>query len=130
MPHFYILEEKVAIPVGTREHRRWVTSDPEGGRRVVASDKFEYQSGEIHVSTVFILGINHAFGDGDPLLFETMIFDGPMDGYQTRYSTWEQAEAGHKKALETLFQQVPDLAQLSQPREEYATRFERILKDD
>jgi hypothetical protein len=125
--HFYKLEGKVAIPVGTREHRRWVTSDPDGGRRIVASDKFEYQGGEIHVSTVFILGINHAFGDGDPLLFETMIFDGPLDGYQVRYSTWEQAEVGHKEALRELFQQIPEL---KPPRKGYATRFERILMDD
>ena len=52
------------------------------------------------VSTVF-LGLNHQFGDGPPLLFETMIF-GPADQereHQWRYSTWEQAEEGHKKAM-------------------------------
>jgi len=117
----------VAVPVGTREHLRWVTSDPDGGRRIVASDRFEYQGSEIHVSTVFILGINHAFGEGDPLLFETMIFEGPLNEYQVRYSTWEQAELGHKEALRELFQQVPEL---KPPREGYATRFERILRDD
>jgi hypothetical protein len=51
------------------------------------------------VSTVF-LGLDHAWGDGPPLLFETMIFGGTEDEYCERYSTWEEAEAGHKKAVE------------------------------
>lgn len=52
-----------------------------------------------HISTVF-LGLDHSFGDGPPILFETMIFGGPEDEYQERYSTWEEAEEGHKKAVE------------------------------
>jgi hypothetical protein len=56
--------------------------------------------GDIHVSTVF-LGIDHNFSDdGPPLLFETMIFGGEHDRHQTRCSTWEEAEAMHKAALE------------------------------
>ena len=60
--------------------------------------------GDYFVSTVF-LGLDHAFGGGEPLLFETMIFkkeDGKVnyrDVYCDRYSTWEEAEEGHKKAL-------------------------------
>jgi len=52
--------------------------------------------GEVEVSTVF-LGLDHSFG-GRPMLFETMIFGGPLDGYQERYSTWSEAEAGHDVA--------------------------------
>ena len=123
--------EKTAIPVTTRGHRQWVLRDPDQGRKVVASTKFEYADGEISVSTVFLMGINHAFGDEvEPILFETMIFGGPMDQYQTRYSTWEEAEAGHAEALEELYQQMPELAPPPKPKEAYATRFERILKDD
>ncbi len=52
-----------------------------------------------YVSTVF-LGLDHRFGtNGPPLLFETMIFGGPHDQYCDRYSTWEEAEAGHAKAV-------------------------------
>lgn len=47
------------------------------------------------VSTVF-LGLDHSFVGGEPLLFETMVFDGPLDGEQDRCSTWEQAEAMHE----------------------------------
>src|SRR5690606_15935421 len=47
------------------------------------------------VSTVF-LGLDHSFSDNDPpLIFETMVFGGPLDGDQIRYSTWEQAQSGH-----------------------------------
>ncbi len=52
------------------------------------------------ISTVF-LGIDHSFGAGPPLLFETMVFGGPLDMKQERYSTWDQALAGHK-AMEAL----------------------------
>ena len=52
------------------------------------------------VST-FFLGLDHAFGGGPPLLFETMIFGMPerSEEYQERCSTWEQAEAMHERAV-------------------------------
>ena len=54
----------------------------------------------VRVSTVF-LGLDHNFGrEGPPILFETMVFGGPLDGEQWRYETWEQAEAGHKEVME------------------------------
>lgn len=57
------------------------------------------------VSTVFLF-INHAFIDGaEPLLFETMIFpqkEGTDIDIQWRYSTWEEAQEGHEKAIELL----------------------------
>ena len=63
--------------------------------RHVARDKV----GDVKVSTVF-LGLDHRFGDkGPPLLFETMIFGGPHDGYQERYATWAEAERGHAVAV-------------------------------
>jgi hypothetical protein len=54
------------------------------------------------VSTVW-LGLDHNYGDGEPLLFETMIFgksDSYDEIYMKRYSTWEEAEEGHRKAIE------------------------------
>ena len=52
--------------------------------------------GDVRISTVF-LGSDHSF-TGDPLLlFETMVFGGPHDQeWVERYSTWDEAEAGHK----------------------------------
>ena len=53
----------------------------------------------LNVSTVF-LGIDHSFGTGLPILFETMIFGLPKgEEYVERCSTWEEAEAMHKKAV-------------------------------
>jgi len=49
----------------------------------------------VDVSTVF-LGLDHQFGEGPPLVFETMVFGGSLDGEQERYSTWAEAEAGHR----------------------------------
>jgi len=55
--------------------------------------------GVAEVSTVFV-GIDHNFSSsGPPLLFETMIFGGEHDEYQERYSTWEEAEEGHERAV-------------------------------
>ncbi len=56
------------------------------------------------VSTVF-LGLDHNFGDGPPILFETMVFpaDGSMlEEYCERYTTWEEAEAGHEAVVRKL----------------------------
>lgn len=56
----------------------------------------------VRVSTVF-LGMDHSWGAGTPLLFETMLFgvDGELDtDIQDRYSTYEEAEKGHEKMVE------------------------------
>ncbi len=53
----------------------------------------------VKVSTVF-LGLNHNFGDGPPVLWETMIFGGEHDQYQERYSTRKEALEGHRRAVE------------------------------
>ena len=48
------------------------------------------------VSTVW-LGINHGFGTGPELWFETMVFDFKRnEKYQTRYTTLHQSEQGHE----------------------------------
>jgi len=54
---------------------------------------------KIMISTVF-LGLDHGWGTGPPLLFETMVFNGPLHEDMDRYTTWAQAEAGHAKFCE------------------------------
>ena len=56
-------------------------------------------SGRVVVSTVF-LSLDHSFGDGPPVLFETMTFGGQQDGNQCRYRTWDEAVAGHATVVE------------------------------
>jgi hypothetical protein len=59
--------------------------------------------GPFHVSTVW-LGLDHQFGQGPPLIFETMIFvaeghDDPLDSACWRYPTEAAALAGHDQAV-------------------------------
>ena len=50
---------------------------------------------EARVSTVF-LGLDHNFYfSSAPILFETMVFGGPLDQEQRRYPTWDDAVVGH-----------------------------------
>ena len=59
------------------------------GRRVAKTT-----IGDVDVSTVHLI-IDHRFGDGPPLIFETMVFGGPLDEECDRYSTEAEAKAGH-----------------------------------
>lgn len=59
--------------------------------------------GEYEISTVW-LGLDHSSGmGGPPLIFETMVFghgDEPLyEWEQRRYSTKEQARAGHEETV-------------------------------
>ena len=55
--------------------------------------------GRCRVSTVF-LGLDHNFlPGGPPLLWETMIFGGPLDGEEWRYGSRNEAIAGHGEAV-------------------------------
>jgi hypothetical protein len=57
------------------------------------------QIGQVTISTVF-LGTEYGIGhDGKPLLFETMVFGGTYDGYQTRASCLEHAKIQHEEAV-------------------------------
>jgi hypothetical protein len=52
------------------------------------------------ISTVW-LGLDHNYFGGPPLVFETMVFDKDgKDIYMDRYTTWQEAEEGHQRAVE------------------------------
>ena len=89
----YILEGHTPVPCGDiREWGQWMESNS----RRVRQDYFD----AIRISTVF-LGLDHSFGmDGPPVLFETMVFVGPLHEEMDRYSTWDEAEAGHNRMME------------------------------
>jgi hypothetical protein len=80
--------------------------------------------GPYNISTVF-LGLDHNYGDGPPLVFETIIFDGEhvvtyelfrgqyfaqeaFGGSLWRYPTWDDAVAGHAKAVAFCEQKLAD----------------------
>lgn len=75
---------------------RWIELWPDLGYRNVSVTAID---DEVWVSTVW-LGIDHSFGTpGPPIIFETMIFGGPHDQEQWRYSTEAAALAGHDQAV-------------------------------
>lgn len=94
----YILKGK--IPIRMRNVIEWAewfeTAD-----RIVKKTKV----GNVEVSTAF-LSFDHQYGDGPPLLFETMIFGGERDEDMWRYTTWEEAEAGHGRVVAELLKEV------------------------
>lgn len=75
------------------EWARWLETNR--AQRVVKKDEIDGS----RVSTVF-LGLDHSFGDGPPVIFETLVFDGPMDGEMDRYSTRIEALIGHAAMVE------------------------------
>jgi hypothetical protein len=78
-----------------------VTSEEWVGARVVDNTiKREHLNG-MFISTVFV-GVDMGYGDGPPLIYETMVFpDGEwIEEYSDRYSTEEEALAGHARAIE------------------------------
>ena len=89
----YILDEH-GSPVPEPDLHKW-EKWLEKSDRHIARDEI----GDVTVSTVF-LGIDHSWGDGDPILFETMIFGGKHDQYQVRYSTRIEAIHGHADAVQ------------------------------
>jgi hypothetical protein len=94
MSDHYILEGRTPVETDLMTWARWF----EKGDRHVAKKERD----GVCVSTVF-LGLNHRYGDGPPLIFETMIFGGEHDQWQERCSTWEQAEAMHTEACKLAF---------------------------
>ena len=60
--------------------------------------------GDLEVSTVW-LGIDHNWGDGPPLIFETMIFGGESEDCH-RYATKAEAWAHHDELVRQLREEV------------------------
>jgi hypothetical protein len=88
----YVLKGHEAVPCA--DVMEWARAFEGANRRVAESG--ESGEGKTWVSTVF-LGLDHQWGDGPPMIFETMVFGGEHDQYQDRCSTWDEAEAMHKR---------------------------------
>lgn len=90
MNELWILDED-GEPQSVQDVHVWARWFNTANRRVA-----ETTIGRRLVSTVF-LGIDHSFGEGPPLLFETMVFGAPSYNDQVceRYSTKADALAGH-----------------------------------
>jgi hypothetical protein len=70
--------------------------DDGGDRRFILRTEI----GDASVSTVF-LSLDHNWDPaGPPLIYETMVFGGPLDQEQWRYSTKAEATKGHAAVCE------------------------------
>lgn len=105
--HYWILDGQTPVPCSPEELAEWF----ETADRKVALDKVA----GICVSTVF-LGLNrNCHPGGSPILFETMLMteagtDLTVGEIETRqYSTWDEAEAGHRAIVEQLKSKPPTL---------------------
>lgn len=94
----YILDER-GEPVQEKDLFTWAEwLEKSREQRIVRQEWV----GEWQVSTVF-LGLNHRWGEGPPILWETMVFNGPHNGEMTRCAGGrEQAEAMHHDMLERM----------------------------
>jgi len=99
----YILDEH-GEPVPCEDLMKWASQfEQDWERRIVKQE----QIGDSKVSTVF-LGLDHGFGKGDPVLWETMIFGGERDQEMHRCSgSREQAEAMHYKTAQSVRASLP-----------------------
>jgi hypothetical protein len=90
----------------------WLSEDTQRHKEMIARHKAQgfgdnvlgdaFLARIILVSTVFI-GLDMSYRGplgGDPLLFETLVFNGPLDGEGERYSSWDEAEKGHAAVIE------------------------------
>jgi hypothetical protein len=93
-PRYYTINHLHEIkPCGIEEWAIWFEHNFGGPLHFM----FKTYAEDIEVSTVF-LGIDHNFfGDGPPLIFETMVFRDGLGDEMMRCSTWEQAQEQHRE---------------------------------
>lgn len=90
MSEYYIENDGKTVSVDVQTWAR----EFDRANRQVARDTI---SGS-EISTVF-LGIDHSYGV-PPLLYETLVFGGSLDQEMKRYTTREEAVAGHAEMVE------------------------------
>ncbi len=93
-PRHYILDATgEPVPCDLMTWATWLETSDDARR--VAFDTID----GVDVSTVF-LGLDHRFGSGPPVLFETLVFGGLHDGAGDRYCTRAEALAGHARFVQ------------------------------
>jgi hypothetical protein len=104
----YILDERGEPKVVDFETwARWFEASRTNRSRIIAQDKDESGETTVMVSTVF-LGLDHNYGGkGPPILWETLVFGGVLDGEMERYSSREAALRGHQELCAKVAATVP-----------------------
>jgi hypothetical protein len=91
-----------------------IDADFESERRVAETSVGIMPGGSFWISTVF-LGLNHGWGDGPPMWFESMAFQNPDDNWDglgvdvamRRYSTFAEASSGHDEMVAEVRAEFP-----------------------
>jgi hypothetical protein len=95
---YYVLAEDGRSVIEASFMDQWCEMFENREARTVGRTELDH---DVLISSVFVgtdLGFLHT---GTPITFETVIFGlDPDDGYQERYSTWEEAERGHQRAVD------------------------------
>lgn len=102
----YILNEQ-GEPIPTDDPVEWAEwFSVHFHERVIAHDRDESGTNAILISTVFT-GINSAFS-GPPILWESMIFGGPLNNTCQRYTSRDAAIIGHQVLCNAVMQTLKD----------------------
>jgi len=106
--YYKLDEDNRVVPCTLEEWSTWMWQNPD--QRVVKKTDLG-KLGE--VSTVF-LGLDHRFstfdGEGDPIVFETMVFNSELEEYtnqQWRYTTYNEALTHHHIVCGELLMSTP-----------------------
>lgn len=102
MTGHYILENGEVYPVDLMDWAKWIEDDTDFSKRRIDQTYI----GDSEVSTVF-LGLDHNWSGGAPILFETLVFGGKLDGEMNRYSSLEDAKAGHLEMVGRVTDSTP-----------------------
>ncbi|MEH1962194.1 MAG: hypothetical protein V7L05_20440 [Nostoc sp.] len=86
MTHYYKLEEHTPVAVDFDE---WVTWRTFANTQVILSVVYD----SVSISTVF-LGINLGSSER-PMLFESLVTGGSLNGKKRLYTDWDDAVTGH-----------------------------------
>lgn len=105
-PYAYRLDgQHNPVPMKTHgEQREWFSQGYGSKEKFDAQNRVAetHIDGDCWVSTVF-LSIDHSYtSDGPPILFETLVFGGDLDGEMERYATWGEAVVGHEAMVRRL----------------------------
>lgn len=101
MTRKYILKDGKPVPCpDLLAWGRWMEEN--ANERVLRRTEVHTPGGPVVVVSTVFLGLDHGFGGGKPVLWETMIFGGPHSEWMCRYHTRAEALDGHGVAVASL----------------------------
>ncbi len=129
---WYILRGHQVVPASNMLEAARLFEDI--ANRTVCQTMIKIRKQESKVSTVF-LGLDHGFSDdpnAPPVVFETLVFGGPLDDMMRRYVTWDEAQAGHDETVTLVKKALKDGKVEQEELKPYIRRtwHDRVLEDD